>query len=134
MNAQLIFAEAATQHPDGTVSMLRAGISNVRGSSPPFNLNGMLVVRILADRADHGKHDFDLACMDEDGKVGGPTLRGQFEIPTGGGVANLLLGFAMAFPKAGRYTFNLRIDNVVRGDLTITASTQPPTTKKQHGP
>ena len=44
MKAKLILAEAATAHPDGTVSILRAGINKVVGSKPPFNLQATLIV------------------------------------------------------------------------------------------
>lgn len=127
VDAQLLFAEAATQHPDGTFSVLRGGITAVWATAPPIALDGVLVARIIADSADRGSHEFDLACMDEDGKPGGPTLKGQFDVPTGGGNVNLIMGYAMRFPKHGRYTFNLRVDNVLRGELTLTAAKQPPT-------
>ena len=112
MKAKLILAAAATGHPDGTISMLRAGITHVWGDKPPIPLQATLVVRIESELSDMGNHDFDIKCMDEDGQQALPPVKGQFAVPQGGGVNNLILGLAVAFQKHGRYVFFVRVDNV----------------------
>ncbi len=112
MRAKIALAEAATLHPDGTVSILRAFITNIRGSAPPYPFKGCLVVRIVGELNEIGKHDFELRCMDEDGGDVLPPLKGQFEVPKGGGVVGLILELRVAFKKTGRFMFSLRVDNV----------------------
>src|SRR4051812_1524618 len=67
MKAKMLLAEAATGHPDGTISMLRAGINQVWVQQPPFGLHASLVSRIEAELGDAGTHQFDLRCMNDDG-------------------------------------------------------------------
>ena len=112
MKAKMLLAEAATGHPDGTISMLRAGITHVWAHAQPFGLQASLVSRIEAEMGDAGAHNFDLRCMNDDGGEVMPKMQGQFTAPQGGGANNLILNFSTAFPKPGRYTFVLRVDNV----------------------
>ncbi len=126
MKVKTILAEAATSHPDGTMSMLRAGITHVwAGDSGPYQLQAAFVVRIEAEMTDAGNHEFDLKCMDEDGRGVLPTLGGQFTVGHGGGVNNLILGMSVAFPKLGRYVFVVRVDNVERDTWTVTVARKP---------
>ena len=125
MEAQLILAEAATSHPDGTVSMLRAGITNVWSEKPPFQLNGALVVRLVPNLADAGKHEFRLLFTDADGQpVIGP-LAGHFEVSRGGGPVNLVMGLSCQIKKAGSYAFSFQIDQLEKGSWTVHCATPP---------
>jgi hypothetical protein len=132
MRGKLILAEAATGHPDGTVSMLRAGITHVWAETPPFPLQAALVARIETEMGDVGLHQAEIKCMDEDGQQVMPTIAGQFEAPQGGGNSTLILGFNAAFPKAGRYLFYLHVDKVERDAWPLTASV-PPTKERKEG-
>jgi hypothetical protein len=134
LKATLLLAEAATAHPDGTISMLRAGITNVWGEKPPVNLQASLVSRILAELGDSGDHQFDLRCMDEDGKEIMPRLHGTFQVPAGGGHSNLILNFGIGFTRHGRHMFVLRIDNVQYDTWTVTAAPPPQATPGQSPP
>ncbi|HEX5010785.1 MAG TPA: hypothetical protein VFY71_10310 [Planctomycetota bacterium] len=127
MKALLLLAETAASHPDGTVSVLRAGITHVWASPPAqqAQLQGCIVVRIECSMGDQGPHQFDLKCLDEDGKLVMPAMQGQFNVPQGGGVTNLLIQFATAFPRLGRFTFYLRVDNVEKDTWTVTVATPP---------
>lgn len=122
MEAQLLLAEHAVQHHDGTVSMLRGGITHFWTTETPFRVKGTLFVRILSDMAEQGPHKVDLRLMDQDGKFLGPTVEGSFNAPSGGGASTLLLGIEVQLQQAGRYQFNLKVDNVVLGTLTLTAA------------
>ena len=112
MKARLLLAEAATAHPDGTISMLRAGITNVWGDKPPVQLQASLVTRIEADPGDVGKHAVEIFLIDADGKEVMPKLSGEFEVARGGGHNNIILNFQVQFPALGMFQFVIRIDNV----------------------
>ena len=126
MKARLLLAEAATSHPDGTLSMLRAGITNVWGDKPPVNLQASLVTRSEADMGDVGNHQIEIMCQDEDGKEVMPKLEGQFQVARGGGHNNILLNFGFGFPKFGVFQFVVRIDNVQYDTWSIRAGQTPP--------
>ena len=126
MKARLLLAEAATSHPDGTISMLRAGITNVWGDKPPVNLQASLVTRIEAEMGDVGNHQIEIMCLDEDGKEIMPKLEGQFQVARGGGHNNILLNFGFGFPSFGVFVFVVRIDNVQYDSWSIRAGQAPP--------
>jgi hypothetical protein len=126
VKARLLLAEASTTHPDGTISMLRAGITNVWGETPPVNLQASLVTRIEAEMGDVGQHEIEIMCMDEDGKEVMPKLNGQFAVGRGGGHNNILLNFGFAFPRFGLFTFVVRIDHVQYDTWSLRVSASPP--------
>ena len=125
MKARLLLAEAATSHPDGTISMLRAGITNVWGEKPPINLQASLITRIEADLGDVGNHSLEIMCMDEDGKEVMPKLDGQFQVARGGGHNNILLNFGFGFPAFGLYMFVVRVDGVQYDSWSLRAAQAP---------
>jgi hypothetical protein len=125
LKARLLLSEAATSHPDGTISMLRAGITNVWGEKAPVNLQASLVTRIEADLGDVGNHQVEIFCIDDDGKEVMPKLQGQFQVARGGGHNNIILNFGVAFPTFGNYTFVVRIDNVQYDTWTLRAAPSP---------
>jgi hypothetical protein len=126
MYGQMIIAEHASVHPDGTFSMLRAGIDRFRAPSRPVAFRGFLVVRIVADVGEEGEHQFDLRCLNMDGMQALPSVEGQFVTPPGGGSTNLILGLDVAFGEAGRFTWYLRVDRQVVTELPITVEVAPP--------
>ena len=134
MKARLLLAEAATTHPDGTISMLRAGITNVWGEKPPVNMQASLVTRIEADLGDVGQHQIEIMCMDEDGKEVMPKLDGQFQVARGGGHNNILLNFGFGFPSFGQFTFVVRVDHVQYDTWTLRVSAAPPGSIQQPQP
>lgn len=125
MKARLLLAEAATAHPDGTISMLRAGITNVWGDKPPVQLQASLVTRIEADPGDVGKHQVEIFLIDADGKEVMPKLSGEFEVARGGGHNNIILNFQVQFPKLGLFEFVIRIDNVQYDTWTLRTAKPP---------
>jgi hypothetical protein len=129
VKAHLTLADAASPHPDGTISMLRSGINQFWGQSLPISISGALVIRIETNLGDFGNHQFDLRCFDTDGAMVIAPLEGQFSAPRGEGVVNLVLGVSARLPKFGRYEFVLRIDNHQQDTWTFTATAlQPPST------
>jgi hypothetical protein len=125
VKARLLLAEAATAHPDGTISMLRAGITNVWGEKAPVPLQASLVTRIEADPGDVGKHGVEIFLMDADGKEVMPKLSGEFEVARGGGHNNIILNFQVQFPSLALFQFVIRIDNV-QYDVWTLRTAKPP--------
>lgn len=125
MKAHLTLAEAAAAHPDGTMSILRAGIDRVWAERPPYSLKAALVVRIQSEIGDAGKHRFDIKGLDQDGAGVLPALEGEFEVAKGGGTSAFILGMHVAFEKAGTYVFVLRVDNVQLDDWTVHVGQRP---------
>ena len=126
MKARLLLAEAATAHPDGTISMLRAGITNVWGDQAPVALQASLVTRIEADPGDVGKHGVEIFLIDADGKEVMPKLSGEFDVARGGGHNNIILNFQVQFPSLGMFQFVIRVDNV-QYDVWSLRTAKPPT-------
>jgi hypothetical protein len=83
---------------------------------------------------DAGAHQFDLRCMNDDGAEAMPKMQGQFNVPQGGGVNNLILNFQTALPRQGRYTFVLRVDNVQLDVCTIQVAQTPAGQNATGGP
>ena len=127
MRAQLTLAEAAASHPDGTMSILRAGFDRVFGDRAPYPLNAALVIRIKSEMGDVGKHRFDIKGLDQDGASILPALEGEFEVAKGGGTSAFILGMHVVFEKAGTYVFVLRVDNVQLDDWTVHVGQRPGT-------
>jgi hypothetical protein len=125
VKARLLLAEAATAHPDGTISMLRAGITHVWGEKAPVPLQASLVTRIEADPGDVGKHAVEIFLIDADGKEVMPKLSGEFEVARGGGHNNIILNFQVQFPALGMFQFVIRVDNV-QYDVWSLRTARPP--------
>lgn len=131
MRVTLILAEAATSHPDGTVSMLRAGISRIWYPTEPAPLIAALVARIETDLSEGGtRHGFAIRLLNEDGQDMASKLEGHFEAPSGGGAMHVVLGLQTAFPKYGRYGFHINVDGT-RHDTWMLDVQPPPEAKKE---
>jgi len=119
MNGLLILAEAATGHPDSTLSILRAGINRAQAAAGPVSLDLCLIARIEAQAAERGAHDFEINCIDADGRDRLPTIRGQFESPHGAGSNNILMKIKTAVQEFGVYEFNLIVDRIQLASWTL---------------
>jgi hypothetical protein len=119
MKAFLILGDAASQHPDGTFSILRAGIDRIGSPGLPASFQGALVVRMAADIGDSGAHTFDLRCLDADGGMVIPQISGQFAVPAGGGTNVIILNIGMMFQKYGDFVFVFRVDNHIQGEWLL---------------
>ena len=112
MKAKLILAESATLHPDGTVSMLRAGITRLWSPEVPVVFRASLVVRIEAEAAERGKNEFEIHCINEDGKDQLSQIKGQFDSPKSGGDHQLIMAIQSKLSNFGLYQFNILINKV----------------------
>lgn len=111
MQARITLCEYASLNPDGTVTMVRAGINRARGTKLPITLNATLVVEMKFERSESGPHNYSIGCVDEDGRRVLQPLTGTFEVPSSGGTASrVLIGFAAKFEKQGSYEFFIVID------------------------
>lgn len=111
MKAFILLADSASAHPDGTFSLLRAGITEVNiPQGQPTAFHGAFVARIVGTIGDAGQHALAIRITTEDGKAVAPDVQGQFTIPGGGGSTQVVASFNMGLPAFGRYTFWLSID------------------------
>ena len=119
VNAWMLFAEAATVHPDRTFSVLKAGIDRLTTTPPnpgqPNLINGALVIRITCAAADAGRHVLSIVLEDKDSKIN-PVLNVPempFAVPETGGVHNAVINLSgLPVPDRGQYKFRTLVDNV----------------------
>jgi len=112
MKAWMLIAEAATAHPDGTISMLRVGVNRAWWQNEPIPLKANLIIRIEAEVSEKGTHDFRVGCTDEDGKPRLPDFGGTFQAPDMGGSCNFIIGLPPQLPRFGVYYFTLVVDRL----------------------
>lgn len=93
--------------------MLRAGITRVWSAEVPIVFRASLVVRIEAEAAERGKNEFEIHCINEDGKDQLSPIRGQFDSPKGGGDHQLIMAIQSKLSNFGLYQFNILINKVV---------------------
>jgi hypothetical protein len=111
MEATVILAEAAAIHPDGTFSLLKGGIHRLHSQKFPVPFAGTLLLRLACHPAESGQHRAFIRFMDEDGRDVAPKMETQFHVPEGGGYFNWVIKLMINIPSAGRYSFNLVIDD-----------------------
>lgn len=121
MEAFIILADAATEHPDGTFSLLRGGVDQVFAPGEPVFFRGGLVARIKSTVSEAGEHSFALKCTNFDGGAIIPPIEGGFVVPDNGGGTQFVLNFGFRLPKFGKYVFALLIDNQEMDSWTVTA-------------
>ncbi len=107
-----MIADAARAHPDGTFSLLRGGIDRLTvAEGQPLRMRGSILGRITGSINEAGPHTFRIRVVNEDGQQVAPEINGSFNVPEGGGSAQLAIDFDFNFPDVGRYTFSLTVDN-----------------------
>jgi hypothetical protein len=112
MKGFIYLADAARQHPDGTVSLLRGFIDRVQAPrNQPITFHGSFVARMTGSLGEEGPHAFKVRILMEDGQTVVPDITGSFVIPQGGGAATAVVDFAFILPSYGRYSFVLLTDN-----------------------
>ena len=121
MHAWLILAESASAHPDGTVSILRAGINRLMADKTPILCRAAIVARIEAEPSERGTHSFSIVCIDVDGKERLPTISATFEIPPQGGQNNIIIGMSAQLPEFGIYVFALSVDKMEQARFVLRA-------------
>lgn len=119
MKGRLLFAESASAHNDGTVSILRAGINRVTASAPPVLLRGAIVATIHALASERGTHSFEINCINEDGVNRLPPINGTFETPPTGGTNNIIVSISHPAKDFGTYQFNLVIDRLEHDSVSV---------------
>jgi hypothetical protein len=125
MKAWIVLAEAATAHPDGTLSMLRAGIGRLFGPEPPFTFRGALAVRIESDAADLGVHKFSIRSTRTDGGGPLPTMDGEFTVETDHGVVSFAAVVQVAKLGPGELRFELLVDELPLSQWVLKVDQSP---------
>ena len=131
MKVQMILAESASRHPEGTFSLLRGGINLLSSPRFPTVFDGAIVIRIVCDPAESGPHSLRCVLVDEDG---GELARFEvgFDVRQGGGASILVMKTRQQFAKPGRYSFRVAVDSHVMDDESFVVSqTQPPEMEAQ---
>ncbi len=121
MDAFILLADAASQHPDGTFSVLRAGVDRVFSTAEPLGFRGALIARVKATRNEAGEHGFSLRCTDLDGHAVMPPIEGRFLVPPGGGGLQFIVNLGLQLPRFGQYAFVLFLDGREQDSWTLTA-------------
>ena len=124
MEIKLLLAEAATMHPDGTFSALRAGIDRAWGPLPVL-VKGAIIIRFRAATSESGSHDWKLCVLDQDGGKAAPDLQGQFQVPDQGGTAHMIISFSLAFRAYGPHVFHFVADNLKQEEWPLLIQENP---------
>ena len=119
MNAWMVLSESATANPDGTLSILRAGISRIFGPTPPFAFRGALAVLIEVGEGDHGRHLFSIRSTPPDGQDPLPQIEGEFTAVAVPGVFSFVVGVHIAKLHEGELRFELLVDDRRMSQLTL---------------
>lgn len=130
MKITLLLAESASAHPDGTVSLLRAGINRAVNPTAPVPLVAALVARVDGDVSEGGsRHGFKVRLLDEDGRDVIPKVEGSFVLPPEWGAVNLVINFQAAFPRHGRFAFHFSVDDNLHAQWSVDVAAKPPDAK-----
>jgi hypothetical protein len=122
----MILAESASNHPDGTFSLLRGGISQLYSHRFPVPFDGAIIIRIVGDPAESGTHSLRCVVVHQDG---GELSRFEvgFDVREGGGGSALVLKMRQTFAKPGYYSFRVAVDSHVMDDESfVVMQLEPP--------
>jgi hypothetical protein len=112
LKSTLILADAASASDDGTFSLLRGGISEVRiVPGQPVVFSGALVARLEASPEEKGTHDVSMRFQTDGGETVGKAADVKFIVgDTKQSVLNAVMSFHVPLPKLGRYEFSVLVD------------------------
>ncbi len=128
MKAFIFLADAAVVHPDRTFSVLRGGISQVTAPrTQPIVFRGAAVVRVVGRLSEAGSHDIVIRVLNEDGQSIAPDITSTFEVPEGGGAAQIVVSFGFVLPSYGRYSFTVAVDRQEQDTWELRAVPPAPT-------
>lgn len=120
MKATVFLAEAAVGHPDGTFSMLRAGVGRVAGEKWPLSFRGFLVACITLEPSERGKLGFSFEGRDPSGQPWGPRVLGEMDLEEATS-AVVPIRANLQFPSEGNYSVTFSIGGNAMDVLTIVA-------------
>jgi hypothetical protein len=129
LKSTVILADAASANDDGTFSLLRGGISEVRvipGS--PLLFSGSLIVRLEATPEEKGSYDVAIRIETDAGEPVGEQPRVKFVVgEKGSSVLNAAANMHLLLPKLGRYEFSVQVDGKKIDKTYLTAVAAPAT-------
>jgi len=122
MRAEMILAERADRHADGTVTIFKGGIARIQAPEFPLLFDASVVVFFRGDDGDGGSHELQVHRLDQDGKNLLPDLKAKFdmEIVDGFGVGNTIANLrALDIKTPGNYTFVADMDGARVSGLVV---------------
>ena len=108
MEVILTLCEAATNHPDGTFSMLRAGLVNWHVPGPPFQLNADLLAEFRHHPEDAGDHTAHIKMIYPTGDP--DVMTATFPTPPNEGVIRIATKLNLSVGNPGRIRFQVELD------------------------
>ena len=126
MKINVMVADAATYHPDGTVSALRLGITRVfveKDNEASVSLSFIMQASYAA--AEKGKHTLVLTLRDQDGRVIGGEVKAEFSTPGEEGLTFLPPLTFNSKLKRGRYEVDVVADGQLRATWPLHATDRP---------
>lgn len=112
-------AEAATGHPDGTFSMLKAGVDTYASDAPPFVIFGVAVARLSFTRAEAGEHVVRVRFLDGETDLL-PAIEIHVDVPKEDIHVNFIHKVAQKIEKAGKFRLVLLVDGRELDSCVIT--------------
>ncbi len=112
----IVLAESATQHPDGTFSLLRGGINHWNVKNLPAQIGFSFIIVLELTPTEVGReHTAELDLLDADGNRILPQVRFPFSIPAQ--INTVYYKFNLVgvtgpinIIRSGRYSLNISID------------------------
>ncbi len=106
----MVLADAAVGHPDGTVSLIRGGITRLH--VPPnkkATLDGAAVLFCNAESNDRGTHRLGFCIKTPNGELIRPEIEMQFELARGDECFHIVFRHRTTLGR-GQYLFCARVD------------------------
>ena len=125
MRGHLIFAEAATPHPDGTISMLRVGLDRFRVRSVPVTIECFAVTRLTLTADDAGQHEVVLRMVDGNDKRVLQDSTTTFSAPAQDGRINIINRVRVAIERHGKFKVTLTVDGKELDQLSLFVEPAP---------
>lgn len=123
MKPTLILADSASPNPDGTYSLLRGGLNEVRiPSGAPIIFHGSLLARLEATPEEKGTYEVSITFRSDNGEPIGKEPKMKFEVgAVRPSVLNIVMDMRMKLPKLGRYEISMIVGDKKVDSLSLTA-------------
>lgn len=127
MHARMFFADAAVSHGDGTITIVRGGITKAFISEgAPRVFSGAFVVQLSLSEQDAGKHTVSIEIKDSEGNPLEQKFVHELEAKPSQSEFNLILNLpGLTFPALGDCSFDVDIDNKAVKSVKLSVIQKP---------